>query len=717
MPSFEFTVDAALLKELGERLVGQPHIALAELIKNSYDADANTVVVRIDEDSLTITDDGDGMSPDRFKNFWMRVGSPHKQAIERTAKNRRPTGSKGIGRLAVQFLGTTLALRTSPREEPARQLLATVDWSTAAKARELTSARVDYAVGPRKKAYANGRPHGVEIVIGGLNQHWDVEQLKSLAQQVWQLQPPFQRGIESDFEVQLEHWSPDFAKVFDVQMHRNLDIWGARVRGRIIPSKSRIDIRERTVRYTLEFAGEDPEVLERTFVGCDLHALDFEIRIFSLYNRQKFGIVVETAREYLKEYGGVHIYDGGFHLPYYGPETDWLRTEIDHSHRLSRSKLLPEELQIESGLNNLPTNSRIYGVARVDTSLEREEARKERRVRLNEFLQIQASRDRLVDNPAYRSMRDIVRFALDFYAVRQTARMNDIPKPGRIGQVASAKVRRVEEVLKSFEHQIPKPVFRAISSEVQEAVKASETEAENALKQLGLMGALATAGIAALAYEHEAAKQLTQLEEIARRFRRHDPSPVGRELVSSLSEWISAARRTRAIFAPLNAQENRETRVRLKAAPLIEEIISNIRSLIRGISIDLDQLDLAIKLPEGTVAEWSAVFQNVFINAANALVDADHREIFVWSKDSYGRTRIIIEDTGSGVELRTAEDLFKPFVRKLEISSDRRELGLGGMGMGLSIVRMVANNLDCRVRFVEPSEGYATAFELSWAEK
>lgn len=35
-----FQADSALLRELGERLVGQPHIALAELIKNAYDADA-----------------------------------------------------------------------------------------------------------------------------------------------------------------------------------------------------------------------------------------------------------------------------------------------------------------------------------------------------------------------------------------------------------------------------------------------------------------------------------------------------------------------------------------------------------------------------------------------------------------------------------------------------------------------------------------------------
>lgn len=57
-----------LFFELGERLVGKPHIALAELVKNSYDADATEVVIRFSEDSITIVDNGDGMSPLEFKN-------------------------------------------------------------------------------------------------------------------------------------------------------------------------------------------------------------------------------------------------------------------------------------------------------------------------------------------------------------------------------------------------------------------------------------------------------------------------------------------------------------------------------------------------------------------------------------------------------------------------------------------------------------------------
>src|SRR6185503_7388371 len=96
-----FSVDSRLLRELGERLVGKPHIALAELIKNSYDADATAVHLEVFPDRIAVTDNGHGMTLGEFKRFWMRVGSPHKQK-ERLSRGfgRRVTGSKGVGRLA-----------------------------------------------------------------------------------------------------------------------------------------------------------------------------------------------------------------------------------------------------------------------------------------------------------------------------------------------------------------------------------------------------------------------------------------------------------------------------------------------------------------------------------------------------------------------------------------------------------------------------------------
>ena len=113
MDTLSFTVDAALLRELGERLIGQPHIALAELAKNSYDADAAICKIIFGPDSIQIIDDGKGMSFNEFRDFWMRIGTTHKiDQRDSNRLNRSLTGSKGVGRLAVQFLADEMTIET-----------------------------------------------------------------------------------------------------------------------------------------------------------------------------------------------------------------------------------------------------------------------------------------------------------------------------------------------------------------------------------------------------------------------------------------------------------------------------------------------------------------------------------------------------------------------------------------------------------------------------
>ena len=55
-----FQTEGRLLQELGERLVAKPEVALVELIKNSYDADASFCEVSSlgREKTIVIRDDG-----------------------------------------------------------------------------------------------------------------------------------------------------------------------------------------------------------------------------------------------------------------------------------------------------------------------------------------------------------------------------------------------------------------------------------------------------------------------------------------------------------------------------------------------------------------------------------------------------------------------------------------------------------------------------------
>jgi len=134
-----FDVDAALLRELGERLVGRADIAVAELVKNAFDADASLVQIQIDKDRIVVEDDGHGMTENEFRSFWMRIGSPHKVAQRTSRGLKRPlTGSKGVGRLAVQFLGSIVEVATTSNQRNSAELVATVDWTQAEKKKDLT---------------------------------------------------------------------------------------------------------------------------------------------------------------------------------------------------------------------------------------------------------------------------------------------------------------------------------------------------------------------------------------------------------------------------------------------------------------------------------------------------------------------------------------------------------------------------------------------------
>jgi hypothetical protein len=95
-------IDPSILRELSA--VYKPFVkALKELIRNTFDADADHVYVTIANDFslVTVIDDGEGMTPFEFRNDFTRIGGGSRRWLgERTRKGRLRIGSKGIGFLA-----------------------------------------------------------------------------------------------------------------------------------------------------------------------------------------------------------------------------------------------------------------------------------------------------------------------------------------------------------------------------------------------------------------------------------------------------------------------------------------------------------------------------------------------------------------------------------------------------------------------------------------
>jgi hypothetical protein len=193
-----FQAEGRLLQELGERLVANPQVALVELIKNSYDADAASCQVRLEEDgaALVVADDGHGMNLDEFKGKWMRIATRSK-AEERLSRSykRRLTGAKGIGRFAVRSLGDHLTL-CSVADDPSRavktKLTAQFDWAEIDKLSDIREAQVDYTLEEVREDAATG----TILEVRRLKSSADFASTSSLRAAVLRIVTPLQ-GLEA----------------------------------------------------------------------------------------------------------------------------------------------------------------------------------------------------------------------------------------------------------------------------------------------------------------------------------------------------------------------------------------------------------------------------------------------------------------------------------------------------------------------------------------
>lgn len=105
-----FRPRARILQLLGDELIGSPRLAVFELVKNAYDADANEVTIILDlsdqaTPKIVVEDDGEGMSLKTIQEIWLVPGNDHRKEQRekkiRTKKHLRlPLGEKGLGRFA-----------------------------------------------------------------------------------------------------------------------------------------------------------------------------------------------------------------------------------------------------------------------------------------------------------------------------------------------------------------------------------------------------------------------------------------------------------------------------------------------------------------------------------------------------------------------------------------------------------------------------------------
>lgn len=175
-----------MLSHFGDELIRNEIIALTELAKNSYDANAETCTVKFYFDAanqanckplkIVIWDDGDGMTRDDIVNHWLTVGTDHKKQMLSSNKRpkRIPLGEKGIGRFGVHKLGEKITVTT--KKIGKNPISFKVDWTKLDKAKTFD----DFSVPITTQNVSFDRGKGLTYEIENIKGEWTRQKLRSI---------------------------------------------------------------------------------------------------------------------------------------------------------------------------------------------------------------------------------------------------------------------------------------------------------------------------------------------------------------------------------------------------------------------------------------------------------------------------------------------------------------------------------------------------------
>ena len=384
-----FRPRARLLQLLGDELIGSPRLAVFELVKNAYDADAATVRVVLEDidnsrASIIVEDDGEGMTLDTIRDIWLVPGHDHRARqradMRRTRKGRLPLGEKGLGRFSAHKLGNRIEVVTRADAQP--ECVVSIDWEALIRQENLSDATV--RVSTRDPVVFRGKDTGTHIKISELRErNWTRGEIRRLQRQVTAISSPF-TGRFDGFIPRLEvpdheDWMTDVPNVdtllsrapwqFKFSFFRGVFRWKYRFQGvtgiRIEPRET-----EKTDQPLLvqpehnrdEFSdypglgnARPRPVVADVSLTEGIGPVEGQLRVFDRDRLvlQRLG-ESRLIQNYLDENGGVRVYRGGIRVYNYGePGDDWLGLDLRRvntpTRNISRNivvgaiELLPED--------------------------------------------------------------------------------------------------------------------------------------------------------------------------------------------------------------------------------------------------------------------------------------------------------------------------------------------------------------------------------------
>lgn len=717
---FDFSARVPL--QLGRESISSSTVAVSELIKNSYDADAEDVQMhfhlrnRPALSTIVLRDDGNGMSADTLYDHWLKIGTDYKFGVERSLQKQRVmTGAKGLGRLGLDRLCQKVVLYTkTENSNTVTQLI--VDWrryeGTNASISDIEHEVYEQDLPIVSKSYGDiftsPNQKGTYMVLIGLKDYWDQGFLDALKEELRLLISPF-RSL-NDFKITLHRSLGDKKfkpEVVDSQELLAAASWEVKA---VVDNFNRVSL-SFTNNTSKEVVTQIPTPWKNWISNQGDKPLFGPLKLqfhYMVRKREFFTKVNMTATNWSKFMDmnrGVRIYRDDFRVRPYGEPSgkgDWL----DIGFRKSQS---PGGIR-QGGWRIGP--SQIIGAVSISKTQ-------------NKILNDQANREGIVENEAYLQLRTFVLKVIHAFELlahkdaqdnEQINLADELEKTFKQSDEVLAEA--IESINKTFSKKSKKKKKKAPSAQVVhqklidlKRAKASHEKAVNDYytqlkkerklleEQKDTLSNLASIGILTVCFGHEiknhSAVALGNARELLEVFEESKKTKAlldYEDLTEMTNDVVEAVKYVNSFseLAINNIKPDKRTRIKNNVPNIFEYITKLMSATFDTMGLVCRFQFVNIKRDEFAVRsfriDWESIAINLITNSIWAVSrkPKNERKIIIRFERLIGKKlRLAFIDSGCGLETGQEEAIFLP----MNSAKVDRTGNTIGTGMGLAIIK------------------------------
>jgi len=714
---------ARLLTMLSNQLIKNNTVALTELAKNSYDADASWVQIRVgnmdnfggegvskrEEPFVEIEDDGDGMSFETIRDAWMNPASPNKfmkrqEDRIRTRKRRIIQGEKGIGRYAVFQIGKRVEIYTRKRVGENKggkevNLITDISKYTDELLSEKTSPHSRRALffdQLSSEYYIRDEPifiklgtltiegqaesrknHGTLIRITELNYEWTRPNVRRIREILSQMQSPFRK---KDFAVSIIFEGEEISVFEDFNLEDVLEEASLKFVGSVDKNgiceyslngeKSRIDLVENLKKDWIP-ANREHFIEDNQTRMPECGPFEFK---FYVYDIDK--ITDNELKRYVRAHR-TYIYRDDIRVyPYGDVDNDWLQLDIYRGVTKAGYYL---------------SNDQLIGYVGISS-------------KGNPTLRDKTNREGLLEQgTAYDDLRFLALSAVNFLHTEfQKLRLkSELKAKHRKARTSNLflQAEKVGQRIGRFREYLAKKKDEEAATLLSRLSEDYYNERDIYRRQIEIVEDLAGVGIAVDATSHDlmvvmnrTIEKVSELQSMTRSMNLH--SDGFKDKVDALHGQIMFMRSLLTGIQPLFRSSRRRDKA-LKISDVVETVKRYYETPLKAVKtqVDINEIGppLIVTSNEGILLQ---LFINLMDNSAYWLKVSETKEPQITVQIDGEKGFVIFADNGPGGNKEDIDYIFEPFFSRK---------GLEGRGLGLYIARQLTDRYGYDLYYLEKS--------------